>query len=380
MRRNLKTFATQGIEPNGGGGALSSNVSKLGSKEVRKRLRNFTFASKKACHCEDERSEDVAIAKSLNINEITTQSMIARNDKSSSETNLTTYRLNDLTSFLDMVFSRFTSHFSRKRVAFTLAEGATHVDTCDGKRKIAFTLAEVLITLGIIGVVASLTLPSVIHQYRKKALETQFKTAYSFVNQALVMTKQDLGSNSLFDDYTVYNSKQGYVYANEFKNAFYKRLKVVGNATLKSTDYSIYSDGNIKRYTSGDRFTFTTPDKLLENGMTIRASVAGNYDGSKYIQFVVDINGNKGPNRMGHDLFIFKIKDSSDKLIGSKKIRDYTEDELGDLSSGGINNLLGMPCSRYSKQSANGVGCTWYAINNICPDDETKGYWECLPR
>ena len=81
-----------------GGGALSSNVSKLGSKEVSKRLRNFTFASKKACHCEDERSEDVAIAKSLNINEITTQSSIARNDKSLSETNLTTYRLNDLTS------------------------------------------------------------------------------------------------------------------------------------------------------------------------------------------------------------------------------------------------------------------------------------------
>ncbi len=37
---------------------------------------------KATCHCEDERSEDVAIAKSLNINEITTQSPIARNDKS----------------------------------------------------------------------------------------------------------------------------------------------------------------------------------------------------------------------------------------------------------------------------------------------------------
>ena len=309
-----------------GGGALSSkNVSKLGSKEV---IRHAELVS--ASHNET-------------------------------------------------VFSRFTSHFSRKRVAFTLAEGATHVDTCDGKRKIAFTLAEVLITLGIIGVVASLTLPSVIHQYRKKALETQFKTAYSFINQALVMTKQDLGSNSLFDDYTVYNSEQGYVYANEFVKAFYKRLRVVGNATLKSTDYSIYSDGNIKRYTNHKEFTFDIPEKLLENGMTLHAFVAGTLDG-RHIGIVVDTNGNKGPNRSGHDLFTFKIKDSSDKLIGSKKIRDYTEDELGDLSSGGINNLLGMPCSRYSKQSANGVGCTWYAINDICPDDETKGYWECLPR
>ena len=150
-----------------GGGALSSDVSKLGSKEVSKKLRNFSFAIKKACHCEDERSEDVAIAKSLNINEITTQSTIARNDKSSSETNLTTYRLNDLTSFLDTVFSRFTSHFSRKRVAFTLA--------------------EVLITLGIIGVVASLTLPSVVAHYKEKVLVTQVQKAYSEMQNALKM-------------------------------------------------------------------------------------------------------------------------------------------------------------------------------------------------
>ena len=57
-------------------------------------------------------------------------------------------------------------------------------------KHVVFTLAEVLIILEIIGVVAALILPSVIHKYRKKALETQFKTTYSFVNQALVMTKQ----------------------------------------------------------------------------------------------------------------------------------------------------------------------------------------------
>ena len=133
---------------------VSASQSKEVSKEVSKRLRNFSLAIKKACHCEDERSEDVAIAKSLNINEITTQSSIARNDKSSSE---------------------------------TLAEGATHVDTCDGKRKIAFTLAEVLITLGIIGVVASLTLPSVVAHYKEKVLVTQVQKAYSEMQNALKM-------------------------------------------------------------------------------------------------------------------------------------------------------------------------------------------------
>ena len=43
-------------------------------------ISTFTLDPKKACHCEDERSEDIAIAKSSNINEITTQSTIARND------------------------------------------------------------------------------------------------------------------------------------------------------------------------------------------------------------------------------------------------------------------------------------------------------------
>ena len=101
--------------------------------------------------------------------------MIARNDKSLSETNLTTYRLNDLTSFLDMVFSRFTSHFSRKRVAFTLA--------------------EVLITLGIIGVVASLTLPSVVTNYQKKRTVNKLKSTYSILCNAIQMAKVDYGDD-----------------------------------------------------------------------------------------------------------------------------------------------------------------------------------------
>ena len=164
-----------------GGGALSSNVSKLGSKlgskEVSKRLRNFTFASKKACHCEDERSEDVAIAKSLNINEITTQSSIARNDNNREGIQ------NPLSSPLEV----------EGKCAFTLAEGATHVDTCDGKRKIAFTLAEVLITLGIIGVVASLILPSVINNYQKKVVAKRLATSYSTISNAFAMAKIDYG-------------------------------------------------------------------------------------------------------------------------------------------------------------------------------------------
>ena len=71
-----------------------------------------------------------------------------KNQNNSSETNLFTHSPIHL--------------FASKKSAFTLAEGATHVAHCKDSRKVAFTLAEVLITLGIIGVVAALTMPALI--------------------------------------------------------------------------------------------------------------------------------------------------------------------------------------------------------------------------
>lgn len=60
------------------------------------------------------------------------------------------------------------------------------------KRK-AFTLAEVLITLGIIGVVAALTLPVIIEHHNKKVVETRLEKVYSTMNQAISMAELDYG-------------------------------------------------------------------------------------------------------------------------------------------------------------------------------------------
>lgn len=60
----------------------------------------------------------------------------------------------------------------------------------------AFTLAEVLITLGIIGIVAALTLPSVITKYQKKQTVAQLKKAYSTISQALVTSQYENGNIS----------------------------------------------------------------------------------------------------------------------------------------------------------------------------------------
>ena len=87
----------------------------------------------------------------------------------------------------DTVFSRFTSHFSLKKT------GATHVAHWDNSRKIAFTLAEVLITLGIIGVVAAMTIPTLMANHRKKVVETKLEKIYSVMNQAINLTNAEYG-------------------------------------------------------------------------------------------------------------------------------------------------------------------------------------------
>ena len=87
----------------------------------------------------------------------------------------------------DTVFSRFTSHFSLKKT------GATHEAHWNNSRKIAFTLAEVLITLGIIGVVSAMTIPTLMANHRKKVVETKLEKIYSVMNQAINLTNAEYG-------------------------------------------------------------------------------------------------------------------------------------------------------------------------------------------
>ncbi len=57
----------------------------------------------------------------------------------------------------------------------------------------AFTLAEVLITLGIIGVVAALTLPTLISNHRQKEVVTKLEKIYTVMNQAVLLAEVENG-------------------------------------------------------------------------------------------------------------------------------------------------------------------------------------------
>ena len=235
--------------------------------------------------------------------------------------------------------------------------------------KKGFTLSEVLITLGVIGVVVAMTLPSVINKFRAKALETSFKKSYSNINKAFLNTKIELASDSVYKDFGRYNNVTGYSDFYEFQNVFYKNLVAV----------KIYDGEYQKRTYNGGQLLCETygycpnPIYILSDGSSVETNV-----NSQYIWLNVDTNGPlKGPNRYGFDIFAFYINNNNDCIILPKMEKLYTQEELNEMTNPG---LKGMPCSKKSNQGANGVGCAWYAFNNVNPDDETETYWDNLPR
>lgn len=174
--------------------------------------------------------------------------------------------------------------------------------------KKAFTLAEVLITLGIIGVVAALTLPSVVQNYQKRSLEVATQKFYSVMSQAIKQYMADEGvddlrgtslsgddddsdevvtakSDEFFKKYLKAQICEDGCFADNYKTQAGETSYAIG----KSTD-----DYYIGRY-------------LLPDGMVVDSSSRG--IGRNYApgELLVDVNGRKGPNKIGYDLWSMSV-------------------------------------------------------------------------
>ena len=84
-------------------------------------------------------------------------------------------------------------------------------------KKNAFTLSEVLITLGIIGVVAALTMPPLITKNREKETVTRLKKAYSALQQAFLGAAAEDGSPDNWGMGNMYDENSHIIMANHFK-------------------------------------------------------------------------------------------------------------------------------------------------------------------
>ena len=234
----------------------------------------------------------------------------------------------------------------------------------------AFTLAEVLVTLGIIGVVASLTLPTLIHKHRNKVMETQFKTAYSLISRATYQMYMEHEAD--FFNYSNYHQRIPFYY------------KVVGK--INKNDNEILD--KLKMYTSNNyaypytefASAYSRNIFLLSNGMSLFMT----YSTAKTCNIIlkVDTNGPyKGPNRYGYDLFVFNIC-ANGKIIALDENNDNPENRPVSAYQ---SKCSFAPVSSGRDWRVQGEQCSYWALrDNFPPDKSTnysikKSYWKNLP-
>ena len=209
--------------------------------------------------------------------------------------------------------------------------------------KSAFTLAEVLITLGIIGVVAALTMPSLINKYQEMALKQQFKKVYNTISNAQLKAYSENDNNPYSCYYGIpggcaeYAEDGSCARSYEFSingecPKFYDALKSSLNV-VKVCDDNALANGCISKYMKGINLVNreNNPDLSDEDADMSISGCSGFFD--NYIKnvnptwvladgtiigfypvvlgkiFWVDINGQKKPNKWGYDIFAFQFRE-----------------------------------------------------------------------
>jgi competence protein ComGC len=214
----------------------------------------------------------------------------------------------------------------------------------------AFTLAEVLITLGIIGVVAALTMPALISNYKKKELETAFKRNYSIIQQAVGKWEFEKGEklfNMSRDDISAELSS----YFNTNCTGY---TDCVPNGKVTGLYQSLHGGTAYENFINEGSFRTTDGVNYYTDDGDLNTAQDG------YLFITVDINGAfKKPNRWGYDVFMFEVI-SDGKLLPEGAPGTYLYRTSNPL------------CSLNLTDSKNGQACAYYALTD-------KDYWKNLP-
>ena len=187
-------------------------------------------------------------------------------------------------------------------------------------KKAAFTLAETLITLTIIGIVAALTIPNLISSYQKHTYVVGLKKAYSQLQNAMKMIPITQGCPAGdydcvgWDDWGKVTNIDGQEFDGDLEN---KRLY------LLSKQFKI----NKLCYDYSTEPECVKARDILDTSFALFIT----NDGMIYSSFGIDINGFKGPNKWGRDKFIFTTIQSYNRYgipqgtvlpVGSKLLAD----------------------------------------------------------
>ena len=231
----------------------------------------------------------------------------------------------------------FTHDTHSKKAAFTLAEGATHIDMSDNFRRVAFTLAEVLITIGIIGIVAAMTIPTLIVNYQKREFASRLSQTFSVLSNAVKMAQVEYGDIATWGYQKYYGTtvapngdKSQYVkeYAEKYFLPYLRVSKNYGTVKLKDIGYSGFkSDIGYSGFKSKDGRSYYSAAKELytvelNNGTTLffdynmsTVEIDGVETPSITAPIIfIDVNGKTGPNILGRDFFMLQLSTTKNRL------------------------------------------------------------------
>lgn len=191
----------------------------------------------------------------------------------------------------------------------------------------AFTLAEVLITLGVIGIVVAMTLPALIGNYQKKVLETRYKRSVAVISNAVdyMMAKNEVyGDMSALPIFQCQDTK---CIADEFASYIPTVLKA------NFDDYYVDLDLRFLQYKTNPAYSpiasaffppayagmvvngqywniaflsgglFVTNDGAYYGVIGFVNEDTGSRENPNSMVLILDVNGAQSPNIVGHDFF-----------------------------------------------------------------------------
>ena len=178
-----------------------------------------------------------------------------------------------------------------------------------------FTLSEVLITLGIIGIVAAMTLPSVIGNAKNKQRSAALKKAYTTLYQAIMISTQEHGDITEWE-LPPYHAKGMLNWANEYIGKYFQITSACEDGNTKAPcATSVDRICNANNPSNCSSIGLYTALYVLNDGSHIYIFSGGNPVNGKsdFVHILIDTNGIHKPNLFGKDVFTFTLSLSNNK-------------------------------------------------------------------
>ena len=217
------------------------------------------------------------------------------------------------------------------------------------KKFLGFSLAEALLAMAVVGIIAAITIPNVINSYQKQSMIALLQKTYLELGQNLIILRTEAYNKSFYQSIlslqgrTIANTAGRFFIGDANNKPYYNILKDCGTTAQPcfASTYSNINGDKTENFSCNNGYNV-----LLKSGtaMCIIPADAGNP-----AKVHVDVNGTEGPNLGGRDMFTFYIYDDysiDEKDITPDKIKDGTaETERNTLfSSSCLSSTTGEGC------------------------------------